>query len=642
MTRRSLGRRSGRLAGCALAGRASTVAALALTLVAPATAHALRWRPCSDFPDARCSRLTVPLDRTGVDPGRVRLRIADLGRARGRPALMYLSGGPGGAGVSEMLDVAAGLPELMQRFRVIGFDQRGTGRSGLLRCPEIERDVRLASASAAAACARRLGPARRHYTTPDSVADMESIRRALGIDKLTLFGISYGTELALEYARAHPDHVARMVLDSTLDPDADDPFETASFRAMAPSLRALCPAACAGISADPAGDLATLVRRLLARPATGTAYDGRGRPHRRRIRWTALLDYMFNADYDPALRAALPAAVRAALARDTAPLARLLRDAAPLSSLGPPEEFSSARFATICEETPLPWAPGTPLDQRAARSAAAAAALGPAAFSPFQTASAAADEVSLCLRWPDVPRPVRPVVPGPDPAVPTLILQGGEDLRTPPEESARVAARLPGAIRVVVPGVGHGVSAADPSGCGERAVVRFLAGRTVARTCRRVRQRVPAVPPPPSSFSSLAPVAGLPARVGRTLRAVLATLADVDLATSPVSLFDSGGGLRGGSWAIRRGGRLLVLRRYETVPGVTVSGRLAGPAFTLRIGGRRAARGSVRLRSGGVLSGRLGGHPVDVQIARAARAGGLRVPALPRRWSARRPLPRIR
>jgi pimeloyl-ACP methyl ester carboxylesterase len=466
---------------------------------------------------------------------------------------------------------------------------------------------------------------------------MEAIRQALGIGKLTLFGISYGTELALEYARAHPDHVARIVLDSTLDPDRRDPFETVSFRAMAPSLRALCPAACAGLPSDPAAQVSTLVGRLLARPATGTAYDARGRAHRSRIRWTALLDYMFNADYDPAMRAALPAAVQSALAGDTAPLARLLRDAAPLSSLGPPQEFSSARFATMCEETPLPWAAGTPLNQRPAQSAAAAAALGPNAFFPFQTASAAADEVSLCLRWPDVPRTVAPLVPGPDPAVPTLILQGGEDLRTPPEESAAVAARIPGAIRVVVPGVGHAVTGDDPSGCGDRALVRFLAGRAVAsRTCRRVRTGVPPVPPPPTSFGSLAPVAGLPARVGRTLRAIVATLQDIDMATSPVSLFDSGGGLRGGSWAIRRGGRVIVLRRYETVPGVTLTGRNSGSTLKLRIGGRRAAHGTVRLRNGSVISGRLGGEPIDVQIASAARAGGLHVPALPRRTGVRR------
>src|SRR5215217_8435494 len=76
----------------------------------------------------------------------------------------------------------------------------GTGASGLLRCPALERDPRLRSTVAAEKCARRLGPRRAFYTTPDSVADMEAIRNAVGARKLTLFGISYGTELALAYA----------------------------------------------------------------------------------------------------------------------------------------------------------------------------------------------------------------------------------------------------------------------------------------------------------------------------------------------------------------------------------------------------------------------------------------------------------
>ena len=137
------------------------------------------------------------------------------------------------------------MPGLARRYTVYGFDQRGTGRSGLLRCPAIERDARLRSTAAAEQCARRLGTRRGYYTTADSVADMEAIRAALGLERMTLFGISYGTTLALAYARAHPDRVERMVLDSVADPDDADPFGLAGFRAMPATLRALCPAAAA-------------------------------------------------------------------------------------------------------------------------------------------------------------------------------------------------------------------------------------------------------------------------------------------------------------------------------------------------------------------------------------------------------------
>src|SRR3954465_4548971 len=176
----------------------------------------------------------------------------------------------------------------------------------------------LPNRAAAGACEKRVGGPRHHYTTADSVQDMEAIRRQLRVAKLTLFGISYGTELAIAYARAHPDHVQRLILDSTVDADDNDPFATVNFRAMAPTLRALCPARCKDISADPAADLAKLVAQLRAKPMQAFAYDSLGRSHRVTITPVALYDLMLDADYDPPIRAAVPIGVKAALAGDGA------------------------------------------------------------------------------------------------------------------------------------------------------------------------------------------------------------------------------------------------------------------------------------------------------------------------------------
>src|SRR3954464_4842256 len=251
--------------------RGAFLAFLAL-LALPHAAQALTWSACPDFSGVRCATVTVPLDRAGTDPGQVPLRVGRIGKSTGK-TLMYLSGGPGGAGVSEMINVIPTVPALMRRYRVIGYDQRGTGRSGLLRCPALERDPHLRSTTAAEQCAASLGVARKHYTTPDSVEDMEAIRQQLGVDKLTLFGISYGTELAIAYARAHPDHVKRLILDSTVDADDHDPFGRVNFRAMSATLKALCPAKCKDISSDPGADLAKLVAQLRAKPMTVFAYD---------------------------------------------------------------------------------------------------------------------------------------------------------------------------------------------------------------------------------------------------------------------------------------------------------------------------------------------------------------------------------
>ena len=84
------------------------------------------------------------------------------------------------------------------------FDQRGTGRSGVLRCPGLEgRQIGNVDA-AVKACANAIGPRRRFYTTWDSAQDIEAVRRALGIGKITLIGVSYGTKLAADLRAALP------------------------------------------------------------------------------------------------------------------------------------------------------------------------------------------------------------------------------------------------------------------------------------------------------------------------------------------------------------------------------------------------------------------------------------------------------
>jgi pimeloyl-ACP methyl ester carboxylesterase len=603
--------------------RRAVLLALLAPLAVPNTASAaLKWRTCVDFRAIRCATLDVPLDRAGVDPGTVPLRIARIGRRSG-PTLMYLSGGPGGAGVSEMLGVVAGLGDLEERFRLIGYDQRGTGRSGLLRCPRLERDPHLRDTGAGEDCANRLGMARKHYTTPDSVVDMEAIRVELGVEKLTLFGISYGTELAIAYARAHPDRVERLILDSVVDADDPDPFFTAGFRAMGPSLRSLCPDRCRGITADPAADLAQLVAQTRAAPLQAFAYDERGRSHRVTIGPTQLLDLMFLSDYLPPLRAALPAAIKAGVSGDGAALARLIRESSRFEELGSPRDFSVARYATVCETTPLPWEPGTPIDQRPAIAQQRIAAAPAGAFLPFDGATVVEDEINLCLRWPDVPRVPTATTAPPYPSVPTLILQGGEDLRTPPEWSARVAARLPGAKRLVVPGVGHS-TVSDPRGCAADAILRFVRSAAVPSRCSRVRTGVPAVPTAADDFDSLPGYRGLPRKVGRTVRALAATLDDIRMVLSPAVLSASGGGLRGGSWEVR-GGRLLI-RDYQAVTGVKVNGG-GSRALTLRVTGAKAASGRVTFRARGRLTGRLGGRAISLRLA-TPRASSARVAAL--------------
>ena len=264
----------------------------------------------------------------------------------------------------------------------------------------------------------------------------------------------------------------------------------------------------------------------------------------------------------------------------------------------------------MCETNPLPWDTGTPLDQRRAIVQQRIAALPANTFAPFDAGVVTEDEIDLCLGWPDVPHPAAATPPAPYPTVPTLILQGAEDLRTPPEWSARIAARIPGSKRIVIKGVGH--STIGSSECAGEAILRFARGRRPPASCPRVRTGVPAADPAPAAFASLRGYPGLPLKVGRTVRAIGATVGDVLLALSSGSIETAGGGLRGGTWEIGEG--QLHLRDYEAVRGVEVSGT-ARRTYRLRITGSKAARGEVTLRSSGRLTGRLGGHRISLRLA---------------------------
>ena len=78
----------------------------------------------------------------------------------------------------------------------------------------------------------RSAPPRDFYSTAEHAEDLEAVRQSLGVDKIALFGVSYGTKLALAYALAHPDHVERLLLDSVLPPELPDPYEANVLRAM--------------------------------------------------------------------------------------------------------------------------------------------------------------------------------------------------------------------------------------------------------------------------------------------------------------------------------------------------------------------------------------------------------------------------
>src|SRR5918994_1504923 len=171
--------------------------------------------------------------RGGYRPLRLpRTRLPDCARAltsramrRAAAVLLLLAGGPGQSATDAFGPDALGVlfPAYRNRDLVI-FDQRGSGRSGLLRCRRLERANLLRAGAAAGACARALGARRAFYTSRDSDDDIDAIREQLGAEQVALYGTSYGTKVALGYALRYPGRVERLVLDSTVEAEGPDPF----------------------------------------------------------------------------------------------------------------------------------------------------------------------------------------------------------------------------------------------------------------------------------------------------------------------------------------------------------------------------------------------------------------------------------
>jgi pimeloyl-ACP methyl ester carboxylesterase len=438
----------------------STSASAKATQQAPPAGPAPRLtvsHPCDNASGFTCSTLVVPLDHSGRTPGELRLSVAVADNADApKGVLVALTGGPGQGGVAFVPRSRTRMRALLRDYRLVMFDQRGTGE-GALRCPALQRamgtsDLTVPPPGSVEACARALGPNRRFYSTADTVADLDALRVALGAQKLTLDGVSYGTFVAERYAIAHPDRVDKLVLDSVVPAAGLDGLEVDGMRETARVLRAVCRARhCPG---DPAADLAAVVRAR----HNGPELDD------------TLVALSVGAPTFPGVLAAL----REARAGHPGRLERLVR-VVRRAQRAPAQVLSQGlHAATLCADTRSPWGgAAAPLAGREAALRRAAARTDPA---PYDRATVVGNGYAqLCLRWPPTPAPPAPRTSD-LPPVPTLLLAGDRDLSTPLPWAREQAAHTPNGKLVVVAGAGHSVQSRAPGGAGRRAVQRFLLG----------------------------------------------------------------------------------------------------------------------------------------------------------------------
>jgi pimeloyl-ACP methyl ester carboxylesterase len=613
-------------------------------LLAPSVAPAdtIAYGPCQSRAGFQCGVLSVPLDRSGTVGGTVTLAVTRAVASSNpeRKALLALAGGPGQAATPLAEDFAAAMGAGLADRDLLVFDQRGTGASGALQCTALLSGHSSGSiVTDARRCATQLGPARGLYTTAQSVEDIEAIRAASGYEKLTIYGVSYGTKVALAYAASHPEHVDGLILDSVVRADGPDPFHRSTFAATRRVLDELCSEGdCRGITNDPTGELAREVARLARHRLRGSVVNGHGRRLRLSMSDLDVLQIALSGDVNPTLRAELPSSVHSALHGDRTPLLRLAARSEGLNEINAMQSAaggdSDALFAaTRCEETAFPWDRNADAITRAQQATAAAKALSAASLRPFNRDIALRGElIPLCVGWP-VASPA-PAGAGPLPQVPTLVLEGQADLRTPLEDGQAVAAQIPGATVVAIPHTGHSVLGSDLSTCGMDAVSAFFGGSAPA-ACAPTKNLFF---PTPVAPTKLRRVPGR-TRAIKTVNAVAETLDDVrrhfigDAVAAGHSPRAGSrvGGLRSGYARYTNSG--IVLRRTAYVPRVEVSGLYHlgdNSSSTVTVGGRGAPHGRITFHGDGRVTGRLGGHRVSVK-ASAARV------ERPQRWPLRLP-----
>jgi pimeloyl-ACP methyl ester carboxylesterase len=631
-----------------MAGRTLTrILAAPLLIAAAVSVHAapaaaLDFSACGNGSGFSCSTATGPLDHSGRLPGSISLAVErkTAGAGPSQSAVVALAGGPGQAVLPLGDYIASAIAPALGARDLLLFDQRGTGASDPLDCAALSGIATGGVGQMLERCALQIGPARGAFTTQQSVEDIESIRRATGYKKLVLYGTSYGTKVALEYAERYPSRVEALVLDSVVASDGPEPFAVRSFQAIAPVLADLCAkGACAGITSSALADLARLASRLRRHALAGSAFDGAGRRSPVTLNESGLLEVLEAGDLNPALRALLPAAVRSALRRDPDPLLRLYllsQGLIPTIPHHPRENQGSideALFVTTsCEETPFPWRRAAPSSARLSEALAALHALPSGDFYPFNAATAFATGLTAdCAHWPDASPP--PPAAGALPDVPTLILSGAQDLRTPTSVARSVAALIPDAQLVVVPLTGHSVLGSDFSGCAATAVAAFFSGGLLS-PCTSAANLFPPTPVTPTKVAYLRAPRGLAGKPGRTLTAVVDAILDLSRLLIAATLqadqeLPSGssfGGLRGGY--ARLTSSAAILRGFSFVAGVRLSGTFPvrggelQPA-TIRVYGSEAARGRVRFGAKRHVAGILGGRRFDLSLARVrvSRAG---------------------
>ena len=414
---------------------------------------------------AECATVTVPLDYDNPSLGTVNLSVSRL-RAHGnnpqQDPFTLIAGGPGQSAAESYPAVAFAFRHILRERDIILVDQRGTGDSNRLDCPaapdtdSLEFDAELVSTQSRL-CVESLDADPRFYTSSLAVRDLEQVRKLLGAEQWNLYGISYGTRVALHYMRRFPRRARTVILDAVVPPDVALGPDIAPLaqRALDKQLkRCANDLACNAAFPDIAQRTQTLVESLASQSRTIQFEDvstGRLQTMEFTSRHLAVtLRFMSYSTHGASL---LPSMLHEAIENENfAPLARqsLIQTASLDSALA-----AGMHNAVICTED-VPF-----INADMDRSGSEDTYLGADLIDAL---------LLSCEQWPEGIRDddfKQPVTVD----VPTLVLSGDADPVTPPAYGQQVADALPQALHIINPYQGHMQA---PLGCIPGIMAEFV------------------------------------------------------------------------------------------------------------------------------------------------------------------------
>jgi pimeloyl-ACP methyl ester carboxylesterase len=419
---------------------------------------------------AQCATINVPLDPESPESGVLALAVARIPARRlskASDAFTVLAGGPGQSAIDSFPAVSSAFYHIMRDRDVILVDQRGTGGSARLTCPEapeflgLEFDVDTRKLrQLAAECLASLDHDPRLFSTSVAVRDLEYLRQVLGVSQWNLYGISYGTRVALHYLRRYPDAVRTMTLDAVVPPTITLGPDIAPLAQRSLDLifeRCLADPGCKHAFGDLRKATRTLLASLESRPRNITFEDiATGRLTNMKFTRQHLAVTLRLLSYSSQTAAILPSILHEAIVNDNfAPLARqaMLQTQSLGDSLA-----TGMHHAVICTED----APYMDADQSAEITEQTA--------NSYMGDSIVDALKASCTSWPAgrIDADFRQAVSSP---VPSLLLSGEADPITPPDYGNQVAATLPHSRHIVNPDQGHMQA---PFGCMPVLLARFV------------------------------------------------------------------------------------------------------------------------------------------------------------------------